>query len=260
MDLPQRLSFVVQPNRLQGLIWQALLKSQKMSVILENANGELSDCLDQIASAGLTLPDIIILDAETPGLNPFEFCRWCRERFPKIKVFLTRVHPQPLSDTERRWAMKQGAASFLNGFDRETLMSTATGNLKEILSVIDEPFLDERALLTVLLNVRRQISSTKSAGGSVKSAAQTDKRAEASSPVPEQRVASHNRSEPVNGLNDLDWVAAGLKALNRRKFQTEAPSAKTSTSASLDPVEASTQPPKVNESDAPVRRYRGVAY
>jgi CheY-like chemotaxis protein len=157
------MALIVQPNRLQGLIWQALLKSQGISAILESANAELTECLEQISSAGLTLPEIIIVDVNTPGLNPYEFCRWCRERFPKTKVFLTRVHTRPLTEAECRWAVNQGATGFFNGFTRETLMSTAVVNIKQILSAIGEPFLDEQALLTVLLNIRRQTGTAKAA-------------------------------------------------------------------------------------------------
>lgn len=258
MDLPQRLAFVVQPNRLQGLIWQALLKSQKFSVILENSNADLADCLTQISMAGLTLPDLIILDAETPGLNPYEFCRWCQGHFPQIKVFLTRMHAQPLSDTERRWAAKQGACDFFNGFGRDTLMSTAVANIKEILSATDEPFLDERALLTVLLNIRRQISSTKPAEATVEPAAP------APSPQPgkPEEVSRHRGTSQAapspNPLNDLDWVASGLRALNRHKASAES----NSEQAAVRSKGPSSSKPEsaTGEAAVPVRRYRGVAY
>ncbi|MFZ4674770.1 MAG: hypothetical protein ACOYM4_03580 [Nodosilinea sp.] len=69
MDEPQKLALIVQSNRLQGLMWQALLKSQKLAVILEPANGDLADCISQIATAGLTLPEIIVLDAEAAELR-----------------------------------------------------------------------------------------------------------------------------------------------------------------------------------------------
>jgi CheY-like chemotaxis protein len=164
VDSPQKLAFVVQSNRLQGLVWQALLKSQKLAVILEPTNGDLADCMSQIATAGLTLPDVIVLDAEAATLNPYEFCRWCRDTFPNIQIFLTRCQQMHVSDTERRWAKQQGANDFLTGFDRDTLMSNATENVKRILTSLDYPFLNEKSLLTVLLNIRRQLSTTQVRG------------------------------------------------------------------------------------------------
>ncbi|MGB3136352.1 MAG: response regulator, partial [Nodosilinea sp.] len=182
MDAPEKLAFVVQSNRLQGLMWQALLKSQKLAVILEPANSDLADCISQIANAGLTLPDVIVLDAEASELNPYEFCRWCREAFPTMQIYLTRCRQLHVSDTERRWAKQQGATDFLSGFDRETLMTSATENVKCILTGLDYPFLNEKALLTVLLNIRRQLGTTQST-------------------APAARPAPAKRKEGVGGLS-----------------------------------------------------------
>jgi CheY-like chemotaxis protein len=160
VESPQKLAFVIQANRLQGLIWQSLLKSQSLAVILEPSRTDLVDCISQIAEAGLTLPDLIILDTEISDINPYEFCRWCRQRFPRIQIFLTRTHRGPIAETERRWAMQQGASGFLHGFHRETLMSAAAASMRLILASLDAPFLDEKALLSVLLNIRRQMSQS----------------------------------------------------------------------------------------------------
>lgn len=260
MDLPQKLAFVVQPNRLQGLIWQALLRSQRISVILESANEELADCISQISAAGLALPDMIILDAETPGINPYEFCRWCREHFPSIKVFLTRIHAQPLSETERRWAQKQGALSFLNGFNRDNLMRTAVTNIKEILAIVDAPFLDERALLPVLLNVRRHIGTTATP------VSESTAKAPVVSPLagPTPVDASSRQPKPqLDALPDLDWVASGLRALNQTKVKAEIQTAGSFAPVPLGltgGVAREKAPVSAPPGAAPSRRYRGVAY
>jgi CheY-like chemotaxis protein len=269
VDLPQKLAFVVQPNRLQGLIWQAILKSQKFSVILESANADLGDCLSQIATAGLTLPDLIILDADTPDLNPYEFCRWCQARFPMIQVFLTRVHNQPLSDTERRWATKQGAADFFNGFSRETLMSTAATNIKSILAATDEPFLDEKALLTVLLNIRRQIGTTKAAASSkpqsapVGSAKASVKAASAPAAAVPPKAPSTGGETTGNFLRDLDWVTAGLQSLKHNQTAAQGDGKggsgeEPTTAATANLAERQKTP--TGPRSTPTRRYRGVAY
>jgi CheY-like chemotaxis protein len=229
MDLLQKLAFVVQPNRLQGLIWQALLKSQNMSVILEAPNGELADCISQISGAGLTLPDLLILDAATPGLNPYEFCRWCRAHFPSIRVFLTRTPGQALSETERCWAQRQGAAHYFNGFNRDNLMRNAVTSLKEILTTLDQPCLDERALLVVLLNIRRQIGATRPGPAPAaplrQQAGETPAKRPADRPIPGDRQAG----APGQGRPSLDWAASGLQAFNRSQPRVE-------TSASAGPI------------------------
>lgn len=247
-------------------MWQALLKSQRLAVILEPAKGDLADCISQIASAGLTLPDVIVLDAEAAELNPYEFCRWCRAAFPKMQIFLTRCRQLHVSDTERRWAKQQGATDFLSGFDRDTLMSSATENIKCILTSLDYPFLNEKALLTVLLNIRRQLSATQSVAPVMRSDPAKGKSrlpgltlASAKSPV-EEPVSPSEPPSP-DPLNDIDWVTSGLKALSNGKARK---AAKESFSPPPPAVKSSALPkPVLDEKLADgttVRRYRGVVY
>jgi CheY-like chemotaxis protein len=267
VDAPQKLAFIVQANRLQGLIWQALLKSQKLAIILEPANRDLADCLSQIATAGLTLPDVIVLDAEATELNPYEFCRWCREAFPQIQVFLTRCRQIHVSDTERRWAQQQGATDFLSGFERDSLMSSATANVKHILTSLDYPFLNEKALLTVLLNIRRQLSATQTTAAAAPKAQHQGQKnrptgltlATAPKPTPESAHIPGKAAAP-DPLNDLDWVTSGLRSLSNNLTGTKRvvpvtppPTPKTSALPS-----ASAEEKLAN--GAAVRRYRGVVY
>jgi CheY-like chemotaxis protein len=257
VDAPQKLAFVVQSNRLQGLMWQALLKSQKLAVILEPTSRDLADCISQIASAGLTLPDVIVLDAEAAELNPYEFCRWCRESFPKMQIFLTRCQQLRVSDTERRWAKQQGATDFLSGFDRDSLMSSATDNIKTILTSLDYPFLNEKALLTVLLNIRRQLSTTQASPAA---------RAVVSASDGAALTAKMDRSEDdtkiaPDPLNDIDWVTSGLRSLNKKAAADEAKDS----FAPPPAVKSSALPKPLPPSDtavdgSTVRRYRGVVY
>lgn len=241
-------------------MWQALLKSQKLAVILEPANSDLADCINQIVAAGLTLPDVIVLDAEASVLNPYEFSRWCREAFPNMQIFLTRCRQLPISDTERRWAKQQGANDFLNGFDRETLMSSATDNVKRILTSLDYPFLNEKTLLTVLLNIRRQLNTTQATDASVK-VAQPERKTTPGLKLARAKDApvADAQSDP---LNDIDWVTSGLRALGNglaRKAAKE-------TFMPPPPAVKSSALPKPADSEekladgATVRRYRGVVY
>lgn len=261
MDAPQKLAFIVQSNRLQGLMWQALLKSQKLAVILEPVNGDLADCLSQIATAGLTLPDVIVLDAEASALNPYEFCRWCRENFPKMQIFLTRCRQLHISDTERRWAKQQGATDFLNGFDRDTLMSSATENVKRILTSLDYPFLNEKALLTVLLNIRRQLNTTQAPNVPVQSV-QPDSTKGKGLALASAQAAAGTADQP-DPLNDIDWVTSGLRSLGnglakkaaKDTFMPPPPAVKSSALP-----KPSDDPEEKLADGATVRRYRGVVY
>lgn len=259
MDMPERLVFVVQGNQLQGLIWQALLKSQGLSVILEAADSDLIDCIDQLATAGLSLPDVILLDAEASGINPYEFCRWCRDNYPDIKVFLTRSRQAPLSDTEKRWAVHQGAAAFLDGFHRETLMLNAAENVKSVLGSLSHPFLDQKALISVLLNIRRRLDAgspdaVAKAGPSKGTGNKDSGRAAGASGKVVSSISWRSQSQPgvASAATSSERVEGKAKPAKPSVVQFSPPAA----AAEPQPVVE----PETPDEEGPVRRYRGVAY
>ncbi|MFH7242840.1 MAG: response regulator [Spirulina sp.] len=270
MESAQKLAFIVQANRLQGLIWQALFKSQSFAAILEPSRSDLVDCISQIAEAGLTLPDIIILDTEISDINPYEFCRWCRQQFPRIQVFLTRTYRGPIAETERRWAMQQGAAGFLYGFHRETLMSSAADSMRLILAALDVPFLDEKSLLSVLLNIRRQLNQTPAS--TALTTAKTAESYSSNGSAQDKRYAANGSTAASSSqpdlLNDISWVSSGLRALNQHNGQngqgTQGKPAPIFT-ADLDNPPPPAEPPSTERDEAvskptKQRRYRGVVY
>ena len=170
--------------------------------------------------AGLTLPEFIILDAETPGLNPYEFSVAGAEKTISKNqgFFLTRMHVQPLTEGECRWAMEPGGPrGFFNGFTRETLMSTAVFNIKQILTAAGEPFLDERALLMVLFKTFvRQIGTAKSAVAATKPETSQVRVAPAAPAVP-QLAGNNGRGHGPAGT--WEWSGLGRLWLTSSKPQ-----------------------------------------
>ncbi len=155
----QKLVLIVQPIRLQGLIWQAVLKSQNIAVIWESPHTDLADNLDQLKMAGLALPDLLILDMQTSTLNPYAFCRWCREQYPGTKVVLTNSKQMEISLSERQWAVNQGASDLLPGFRRDNLVTGVTNAVKRILEILDDTPLNNGALIAVILSMKRQLTA-----------------------------------------------------------------------------------------------------
>jgi CheY-like chemotaxis protein len=153
----QKLVLMVQPVRLQGLIWQAVLKSQQISVIWESPETNLAENLDQLKAAGLVLPDLLILDMQSTNLKPYAFCRWCRELYPHTKVVLTNSGQAKISLSERQWAVNQGASDLLPGFRQENLVSGVAASVKRILEILDSHPLNNGALISVLLTIKRQL-------------------------------------------------------------------------------------------------------
>lgn len=169
----QKLVLIVQPVRLQALIWQAVLKSQRIAVILESPETNLAENLDQLKTAGLVLPDLLILDMQSPTFNHYAFCRWCREQYANTKVVLTNSGQSTISLSERQWAVNQGASDLLPGFQRENLVSGVAIAVKRILEILDDHPLNNGALISVLLSMKRELDIK--ASGVARSAMQQER-------------------------------------------------------------------------------------
>jgi DNA-binding NarL/FixJ family response regulator len=64
--------------------------------------------LDAIAKASRYHPDVILMDAQMPGMDGIEATRRSKERFPTIKVLLLTVHTSYIEE-----ALAAGADSCL---------------------------------------------------------------------------------------------------------------------------------------------------
>lgn len=159
----QKLVLMIQPVKLQGLIWQAVLKSQGISVIWESPQVDFIDNVRQLKKAGLALPDAILVDVGIEGFNPYAFCRLCRDRYSEMQVILTNTARNDIHPSERQWAMHQGAADYLPAFQPESLVTSVTHGVKAVLQAISSEPLENGALVSVLFSIKRQIESRKAA-------------------------------------------------------------------------------------------------
>ncbi|MBW4518111.1 MAG: response regulator [Scytolyngbya sp. HA4215-MV1] len=240
----QKLVLMVQPTRLQGLIWQSVLKSQQISVIWETPDTNLIDNINLLKEAELTLPDLLLVDVKVPDFNPYEFCRWCRENHPSVKVVLTDVSVKEISRYERRWAIYQGAADLLPGFQRENLVSSVASSVKRVLEVMDSYPLNNGALISVLLSMKRQLESR----------------------------MSDRPSLPVKPAVITAVVANDPKAFVQKALEKDAAPLSSPQGSPLKETEEVVIQPAVTsnvslpqqgireEDPPPVRRYRGVTY
>lgn len=159
----QKLVLMIQPVKLQGLIWQAVLKSQGISVIWESPQVDFIDNVQQLKKAGLTLPDAILVDVGIEGFNPYAFCRLCRDRYSEMQVILTNTARDDIHPSERQWALHQGAADYLPAFQPDALVTSVTHGVKAVLQAISSEPLENGALVSVLFSIKRQIESRKAA-------------------------------------------------------------------------------------------------
>jgi twitching motility two-component system response regulator PilH len=98
---------VVDDSLSQRLVLNALLTKEGHSVIMAN-DGE-----EAVAKAKSELPDLIIMDIVMPGLNGFQATRAITndETTWHIPVILLTSKDM---DSDRIWALRQGATAFLN--------------------------------------------------------------------------------------------------------------------------------------------------
>lgn len=233
----QTFALMIQPNRLQGFIWKMILKSQNIAVIWESPNTDLQDNLTQIKQAGLTLPDLLILDNQCLGENPYEFCRWCRDYYPELKVILTSTSQREISAPERDWTIQQGAADLLPGFQRNNLVSSATASLKRVIDVLGTTEINDGALISVLLKLRRELE------------ARQEKRDRQSI----ETYASELELEPELGYDSASIVQTKLGQPTVGPISGSKPLAAPH-SASSSTTNNSSPSPKLR------RRYRGISY
>lgn len=155
----QKLVLMIQPTRLQGLIWHAVLKSQKLAVIWETPDFKIEENLAQLEAAGLPLPNLLLVDVRLKNFNPYAFCRSCRDRYPSVKVVLTNSGQREIAPSERQWAMNQGAADLMGAFQRQNLVTMVTEQVQRVLEILDDHPFKNKALIAVLFSMKRELEA-----------------------------------------------------------------------------------------------------
>lgn len=229
----QKLVLMVQPTRLQGMIWQAVLKSQNIAVIWEAVDTNLRDSLNQLRAAELALPELLLVDMGLPHFNAYEFCRWCRETHPDVKVILTNSRQTKVSASERQWAIYQGAADLLPGFKADTLVSSVAAATKRILEVLDDHPLNNGALISVLLSMKRELEARRSKT--------TEPLTDSTSSPPQVTHPGKPNGQQARSVTDLS------NAVEPKTVESTLPSNR-----------SDSEPP--DPASPPMRRYRGLYY
>lgn len=150
MASPKKVVLMTQALKHQGEIWHDILTSQGITVIWESIDSDLSAVITQMHSAGLTLPDLLLVDMGMRQLNPYTFCHDCREDFPSLKIILTVGEEKEVSTAERQWAIYQGAMDLLPGIQQSSLLPGVISCLTRILEVLEMLPIQQDALMSSL--------------------------------------------------------------------------------------------------------------
>jgi CheY-like chemotaxis protein len=144
---------MIQPYREQGKIWQAILKSQQLSVIWEADDFPLLEAIENLKDSNLEIPHLFLLDLDIKAINAYAFCRWYRKQFFEGKIILTSGDRKEISDAERRWAISQGADDLLPGFRQASLVTGAVAGVNRILDVLGDLPLNQLDLIKTLYHL-----------------------------------------------------------------------------------------------------------
>ena len=146
-----KLVLLIQPMSRQGIIWQAILRSQGLAVIWEHPDVNLAESFKHLKVARVALPHLLLVDTRVQIMNAYSLCRWCRDHYPEVQVVLINGVQKEISPSEREWAICQGAADLLPRFQRDRLVSGAAARVRRILDLLNCHRLDSGALVTALM-------------------------------------------------------------------------------------------------------------
>jgi CheY-like chemotaxis protein len=157
MGAHSKFILMVQPVGLQGAIWQAMLRSQEISVTWESPDVNLPESFKHLAAAKIRLPDLLMLDTRLQKLNPYHFCRWSKRNYPTLKIVLLNGAQSHVTDSEREWAIYQGAAELFPRFQQEKIFSGGIEKIKRVLELLGQEQLDHTAVVTALLQFSQTV-------------------------------------------------------------------------------------------------------
>jgi CheY-like chemotaxis protein len=283
MAYSQKVVLMVHSKRLHGQIWLAVLKSQKISVISEAPEINLLENINRLKEAGLDLPDALLVDVGLRNFNPFAFCRWCRENCPTVKVILVNPSRQEITPSEQQWAMLQGAADLLPSFDIDNLVSSVADRVKRVLKSLDGQPLDNGALISVLLAMKRELDIRRglTANGSQPAHAElptlngkslslpsapSTPSADDAPKVPKPTIAEPTVEKPKEGRSLVRRLMDGvqLPGLSEKAIGSSNPPAPPNRKTDKPPTPPASNPDTEDippdDDPPPVRKYRGKSY
>jgi pSer/pThr/pTyr-binding forkhead associated (FHA) protein len=142
---------MVQDSVAQGEIWQEIFKTLNVSMVWEQSSVTLRQTLEERAISD-SLPKVLLIDVSA-YTNAYHFCRWCRQAFPQIQIFLMDSVRKEISNIERQIALKQGVVNFFPAMNRHNLVLKSIDRLRdinEVLSALEDRSLSQNELLSIL--------------------------------------------------------------------------------------------------------------
>lgn len=164
-SVPQKSVLLIQTSEFQRQVWEEILRTFGISI---KHQSQISQSCRNRAEGLLTeldeLPDLLIADIEALAPNPYGFCRWFRDYYPHIRVILTCSDRREIFESERRWAMHQGAFDFLPGFPQQNpwvSIPDVVTRVECVLQAVNAQVLQESTLEPILRSLMQRSSHPK---------------------------------------------------------------------------------------------------
>lgn len=156
-----RSVLLMQASSVQTDIWREVLASQGIALTVLNLETDLRENIEQRAHNHEPLPDLLLLDMTVLRPNPYSFCRWCHNHYPQLKIVLTSGTRTEVPQSERQWAIHQGAVDLLSAFPEDRLFSNflnITTKVSTVLKILNWPAVSQQSLTNVLSTMRQATS------------------------------------------------------------------------------------------------------
>ncbi|URR35189.1 FHA domain-containing protein [Thermosynechococcus sp. HN-54] len=148
---------IIQPPGIQGQIWQELLRSQGLEVIVESGQINSRRIISDLVTLMQRNPDLLLLDSqlETPDIG--NLLNWIKATYPKLRSFIIDRYDNHISPMQRQWAVEHGAIDWLPALPDENLTmygAEIAAHLRRILKALGRNKLEQDKLAVALLNLQ----------------------------------------------------------------------------------------------------------
>ncbi|MBP0011807.1 MAG: hypothetical protein J7545_17265 [Roseofilum sp. SBFL] len=162
MTNPRATILLCQPCNFQRWVWQRVLRSQNLAVILTADATHLLERLEETRSSGNRKPAIVLIDRQTPDLQLEEFCLLCQENYAEIPVILLESTDSEVSHYQRQAAIAYGAIDILPPFEADTLALKVIAGIKKVLSALGGLMIHNDPLVSCLLALKQDMENAQS--------------------------------------------------------------------------------------------------
>ncbi|WP_448526778.1 FHA domain-containing protein [Parathermosynechococcus lividus] len=153
----QPLVLLIQPPGIQVQIWQELLRSQGLEVIVESGQINSRRIISDFISVMHRNPDILMLDSQLEMPDISKLLEWVKATYPKLRSFIIDRYDNHISPMQRQWATQYGAIDWLPALPDDNLTmygAEVAAQLKRVLKALGRSKLEQEKLAVSLLNLQ----------------------------------------------------------------------------------------------------------